>query len=374
VLLESGYHNLKSAIECEEYVRGPGDWPGESYAPMSKALAEESGPSYDAARYLIDFLDEASKRSGYRPNGAKINELIEEDKQAGHTVSLPLPAKGFSDYQMECIQGYAQGLSYFRNVSSELSQMERSVEIRFRLTLSPEEKQSLSFSQRVQRAFMPRDMKLALLVGHILAGKGFKVREPTPAVLITRDKPLTGHGLQVRYPVSRGEDLAGVSAAYDRVLPMIADAFAREHGLRSETTTHDDVTTIFFTRDKSYLSSLYDNVMQFRIALPRKRSILMTDVAFFTRRSYRACRKLRTHYKNDFIMPKRPSPLWDDSGYCMVMLYKRGAGGKLVDTSYGHAVSNMAHQLAKASRLKASIEVHPEIRSIVANFSDRAKA
>ena len=341
---------------------------------MGNALAEESGPSYEAARHLIDFLDDLSKRTGYRPHGAKINELVEEDKQSGHSVSLPAPAKGFSEYQLECIQGYAQGLAYWRDVVSELSQLEKTVEVKFRLTLSPEDAQSLSFRERLRRLVMPRDHKLALLVAHILAEKGFKVREPTEVVLITRDKVFRGFGLQVRYPFSRGADLAGINQTYDRVLPMIADAFAREHGLRAEAVHTDDVTTIVFMRDRAYVSAIYDNVPQLRIALPRKKSILATDVAFFTRRSYRACKKLSAHYRNDFVMQKRPSPLWDDTGYCLVMLYKRGAGGKLVDQSYGNAVTNMAHKLAKQHHLRASIHVHPEIRSIVANFSDRAKA
>jgi len=340
---------------------------------MGKALAENSGPSYDAARHLIDFLDDVSKRSGYRPHGAKINELVEQDRQAGHSVILPAPSKGFSEYQLECIQGYAQGLAYWRDVVSELGELEKSVEIKFRITLSRTERQSLGAREKLHRLFMPRDMKLAQLVAHILADKGFKVREPSPAVLITGNGTIRGHGLQVRYPFGRGEDLAGVSQAYDKVLPMIADAFGREHGLRSEVAQTDEVTTIFFTRDRNYISSLYDNVARMRIALPRKRSILATDVAFFTRRSYRACKKLRNQYKNDFIMQRRPNPLWDESGYCMVMLYKRGAGGRLVDESYGHAVAAMAHKLAKASRLKASIEVRPEIRSIVAGFSDRER-
>jgi hypothetical protein len=341
---------------------------------MGNALKDESAPSYEAARHLVDFLDDLSKRTGYRPHGAKINELVEEDKHSGHSVSFPTPAKGFSDYQMECIQGYAEGLAYWRDVCSELTQLEKAVEVRFRLTLSPEDKNALSFQEKIRRIFMPRDKKLALLVGHILAAKGFKVRQPTEAVLITRERVCRGFGLQVRFPFSRGEDLAGVNQAYDRVLPMIADAFAREHGLRAEAVKHDDFTTIMFTRDKSYISSLYDTIPQFRIALPRRKSILATDIAYFTRRSYRACKKLSSQYKNDFIMPRRPNPLWDETGYCMVMLYKRGAGGRVVDESYGRAVTTMAHQLAKKYRLRAAIEVRPEIRSIVANFSDRAKA
>jgi hypothetical protein len=137
---------------------------------------------------------------------------------------------------------------------------------------------------------------------------------------------------------------------------------------------HDDLTTLVFTRDRHYVSSLYDSLPQFRIALPKRKSIFSKDIAFFTRRSYRACKKLSVQYRNDFIMPRRPNPMWDDTGYCMVMLYKKGAAGKLVDTSYGTAVTSMAHLLAKKYRLRAAIEVHPEIRSIVANFSDRAKA
>jgi hypothetical protein len=213
---------------------------------------------------------------------------------------------------------------------------------------------------------------LTQLVGHILSEKSFKVREPTEVHLFTREKTFRGYAIQVRYPFSRGDDLAGINKAYDRILPMIADAFAREHGLRAEVVRHDEVTTLFFTRDRDYVSSLYDNAQQIRIPLPRKKSILATDVAFFSRRSYRACRLLRNHYKDDFIMPRRPNPLWDDSGYCLVMLYKKGAAGKLVDSSYANAVSNMLHALAKKHRLKASIEVRPEIRTIVANFSDRA--
>ena len=347
---------------------------GERCAHMGKALAQESGPSYEAARHLIDFLDDLGKRTGYRPHGAKINELVEADKQSGHTVSFPAPAKGFSDYQLECIQGYAQGLSYWRDVCTELAELEKTVEVRFRLTLSPEEKNKLGVREKIRRMFMPRDHKLALLVAHILAEKSFKVREPTEAVLMTREKTYRGFGVQVRYPFDRGADLAGVNQAYDKVLPMIADAFAREHGIRCETVKHDDVSTIVFMKDRGYVSSLYDAIPQFRIALPRKKSIFAADIAFFTRRSYRACKKLASQYKNDFIMPRKPNPLWDSTGYCLVMLYKRGASGRLVDSSYGTAVTNMTHQLAKQYHLKASVEVHPEIRSIVANFSDRAKA
>jgi hypothetical protein len=342
---------------------------------MGKLLQQDtSGPSYEAARHLIDFLDDFSKRTGYRPHGAKIQELIEDDKPAGHSLLLPSPAKGFSEFQLDCIEGYAEGLSYWRSVCSELAQLEKSVEVRFRITLSETEKHSLGARERIRRFCMPRDMKLSRLVGQILTDKGFKVREPTQVVLITRERLYRGYAIQVRYPFQRGEDLAGVNKTYDRVVPMIADAFAREHGLRTEVVRNDEVATVFFTRDRNYQSSLYDSAPKLRIALPRKRSILATDVAFFTRRSYRACKKLRNQYKSDFIMQRRPNPLWDDTGYCMVMLYKRGAGGTVVDASYGNAVTNMAHQLAKRHRLRAHIDVRPEIRSIVANFSDRAKS
>lgn len=335
---------------------------------MSKPTTQDTtGPSYEAARHLIDFLDDASRRTGYRPSGAKIQEMDDE----GHVLSLPTPPKGFSEYQLECIQGYAQGLAYWRDVCSELSQLEKSVEVRFRITLSDKETQSLPLRDKLRRAFMPRDKKLARLVGQILAGKGFKVREPSSVVLITRERTYRGYALQVRYPFERGADQAGVTSAYDRLVPMIADAFAREHGLRCEVQRHGDLTTIFFTRDGGYLSSLYDSIPQFRIALPRRKSVLSKDIGFFWRRSYRACKALRRQYGEDFIMPRRPNPLWDDSGYCVVMLYKRGAAGTLVDSSYAHAVTNMAQQLAKRYRLKASVDVRPEIRTIVANFSDR---
>lgn len=325
-------------------------------------------PSYEAARHLVDFLDDLSKRTGYRPHGAK----IEESEKDGHVVLLPSPPKGFSEYQISCIQDYADGLAYWRNVCSELSQLEKSVEVRFRLTLSAQEEHSLGIRERLRRLLMPRDQKLARLVGRILADKGFKVREPILVGLFTREKTFRGYALQVRYPFARKADEAGIAGAYDRIVPMIADAFGREHGLRSEVTRTDDVTTVFFTRDRGYVSSMYEPAPKLRIALPRKKSILMTDVAYFTRRSYRACKALRKHYGEDFIMPRRPNPLWDNSGYCMVMLYKRGAGGTVVDSSYAHAVHNMAHQLAKKMRLKASIDVRPELRTIVANFSDRA--
>ncbi len=341
---------------------------------MGKVLRQQdsSGPSYDAARHLVDFLDDLSRRTGYRPQGAKIEELKEGKGAFGHTVMLPSPAKGFSEYQLDCIQGYAEGLAYWRNVVSELSQLEKTVEVKFRLTLSPTEKQSLGFKERVQRLFLPKDLKLAQLVGRILSEKSFKVREPTEVQLFTREKAYRGYGIQVRFPFQIGNDKAGIAKAYDRVLPMIADAFAREHGLRSEVARTDEVTTMFFTRDRDYTSSLYDDAPTIRIPLPRKKSVMAADIAFFTRRAYRACRALRAQYKDDFIIARRPNPLWDDSGYCLVMLYKKGASGKLVDASYANAVSNMLHALAKKYRLKATIDVRPEIRTIVANFSDRA--
>jgi hypothetical protein len=329
------------------------------------------GPSYDAARHLVDFLDDLSKRTGYRPHGVKIHEWHEGKETSGHKVSLPMPAKGFSEFQLDCIQGYAEGLAYWRRVISELDQLEKSVEVKFRLDLTPQEVQSLKLRERIRRVFMPRDLKLTRLLGRILTEKGFKVREPTRVVLITRDKTYRGFALQVRYPFSRGSDEAGVNTTYDRLLPMIADAFAREHRMRSEVVRNGDITTVFFTRDRTYVSSLFESVPQFRIALPQRKSVLSKDVAFFARRSYRACRKLRARYTRDFMMPKRPNPLWDESGYCLVMLYKRGASGQVVDSSYGHSVTKMAQQLAQEYRLKASIEVRPEIRSIVANFSDR---
>ena len=340
---------------------------------MGKVLPQQdsSGPSYDAARHLVDFLDDLSRRSGYRPQGAKIQEIVDSEG-AGHAVMLPSPAKGFSEYQLDCIQGYAEGLAYWRNVVSELTQLEKTVEVRFRLTLSPQEAESLTLKERLQRLFLPRDLKLAQLVAHILAEKSFKVRAPTEVSLFTKGKTFRGYAIQVRYPIQIKADLAGINKAYDRVLPMIADAFAREHGLRAEVVRRDEVTTMFFTRDREYVSSLYDSAPQVRIPLPRKKSIMAADIAFFTRKSFRACRALRAQYKDDFIIPRRPNPLWDDSGYCLVMLYKKGAGGKLVDASYANAVSNMLHALAKKYHIKATIDVRPEIRTIVANFSDRA--
>lgn len=319
----------------------------------------------------MDFLGDLSKRTGYRTSGVKIQQWNEGPDQTGHMVSLPKPAKGFSEFQLDCIQGYAEGLAYWRQVVSELDQLEKSVEVKFRLDITPKEAQSLGFADRIRRIFMPRDLKLARLLAQILVEKGFKVREPSNVVLITRDKTFRGHALQLRYPFARASDEAGINQTYDRLVPLIADAFAREHRMRSEVVRNGDISTVFFTKDRTYVSSLFDSVPQFRLALPQRKSILSKDVAFFARRSYRACRKLRTRYTRDFIMPKRPNPLWDDSGYCLVMLYKRGASGQVVDSSYGHSVTSMAQQLAQQYRLKAAIEVRPEIRSIVANFSDR---
>ena len=105
---------------------------------MGKVLPQQepSGPSYEAARHLVDFLDDVSRRTGYRPHRAKIQEFADGDT-AGHSVSLPSPSKGFSEYQLECIQGYAEGLAYWRNVVSELSQLEKTVEIQFRPLFLP---------------------------------------------------------------------------------------------------------------------------------------------------------------------------------------------------------------------------------------------
>src|SRR5438552_1520178 len=167
---------------------GIGAGAGRISAPMGKVLPQQdpSGPSYDAARHLVDFLDDLSRRTGYRPHGAKIQELVDAEGASGHSVFLPSPAKGFNEYQLDCIQGYAEGLAYWRDVVSELCQLEKTVEVRFRITLSSQEKHSLGFRDRVRRLFLPRDLKLTQLVGHILSEKSFKVRAPTEVHLFTR--------------------------------------------------------------------------------------------------------------------------------------------------------------------------------------------
>lgn len=329
--------------------------------------------SYGAAKHLIDHLRDSEAVMGYAPVGARISELLDEDELLGHSVTLPVPPRGFTDDQRERIKAYAQSLSYWDELLVEFEFGPDTLLVAFHLVKGEEpESVATSLRERIREWLTPKGFKVARRVGLSLAEQGFKVREPTTAMLVTLTKRFTGHALMVKYPIARSNDEAGICDVYDRLVPRIADVFARSSRLRSEAEIEDDVVTIFFTTNQRYVSSLYEAITQFRIILPRPKTCGWFDFRLFARPTYRACKALSSKYRKGFLMMKRPLPVWGGFGHCLILHYKRGAGGKVVDDSYVSVVRRMTERLMRRFKLRATLQLKPATRTIVVTFFNRA--
>ncbi|MBI1756317.1 MAG: hypothetical protein HY248_04930 [Fimbriimonas ginsengisoli] len=329
-----------------------------------------SGPSYHAIRYLIDHLRASGKAIRYTLKAdPPIKEIIDEGGTAGHWVALPAPTGGFSEAQKARIEGYAQTLTYWRKLMLEIDWRERDVVIAFRAPSEAPaaEGEEQSFAERFREWMLDKGFKVARGIGRNLVGQGFKVREPVPATLVTSTHQVNGYALMLRYPFDRSDDHAGITEVYDRMVPLLADVFAHEAGMQSETLREADVTTVFVTRSKRYVSTLYEPRFDFRFITRRRTARGFFEDWFTLRATIRACRALRAKYKKGFTMFK-PMPALGVRGHMLAMIYKKGAGGVVVDEAYILAVSRMTEKLMERFHLQASVRHRPENRMLQVTF------
>jgi hypothetical protein len=336
-------------------------------ADLSRAAP---APTYKAAKELLAFLIDAEPSTGFKPRAeSRIDALPNEGGISGHCLLLPLAGKGLPDERLKVIESYAQSLTYWRNLLVEVQNDENAVKVTFISPQAPEpEAEEVEPKLRLRERLAPRDLKAARNTGRLLVGLGFKVREPVAASVFTLTENYSGYALMVRYPFATAKDEAGVTQVYDRMLPLIADAYAREHGLKSETVREAGITTVFFTRSRRYLSSLYDPYPKVRLIVPRIKSMSDVGDRLFPGVTYRACRALMKQYKRDFDMVRRPIPALGVLGHRVVMQYKRGASGKLVDDSYMLTIGRMAHMLMDKYGLRASVNHQAMTRCLVVTF------
>ena len=337
---------------------------------MAQASAEGVA-SIQAARNLLNFLADATPRTGYRPNGAKIRELLNSAGTQGHAVQLIKPPRGFRPDQMEIIRLYSEGVAVWRRLIPEFEEQEKILEIKFWIkekSGETHEPKKSGFKDAVIQILKSRTEKAADAIGQVLIDSGFLVRDPIASVLCSTDRQYSGHALYVRYPESPIKDAIGLGKVYDRLVPYIAEIVAREHKLRSEAQVDKGFVTIFVTGDKKFVPSIYDAMPQFRMVLPRTPAALMLLAGFSSSKTYRACKKMQHQYKKDFFTPKHPQRIWDQEGHCIFMHYKKGAKGRVVDESYMLAVRRMAEKTMKQYHINSSIDVHPGTGTIVVSF------
>lgn len=329
-------------------------------------------PTYRAVRHLIDHLREAAKVTGYKlPAEPKIEELMDDKGVYGHNLHLPAPPKGFTPFQRGKIEAYSKALTYWGGFLANFDDEVTSIVVTF--SNPREEEDALEVDEdddrpNVRDKMRPKPYRAARAAGISLVEQGFKVREPVPVALLTLTDRFNGYGMTVRYPIDRDQDKLGIIEVYDRVVPMLADLFARDMNLKSDAVKDGEFNVLFFTQDHRYVSSLYEAVASFRMVVPRMPRAAGIDFSFLTSGSYKACRALMHRYRKDFQLLKRPQPAMQGGGFTAVFHYKRGAAGKTVDEAYMLALSRMAKKLMKRYNVRAAISHQADIRCIIVTF------
>ena len=305
--------------------------------------------------------------SGYRPpKDAKVHELLGEGGVMGHSLFLPCPKSGFTDYQRMAIQAYANSLTYWRKLVLELDWGDDGVKVVLRKNLEGDADLQTDERPGLRERLRGPAYLATKRMGQALVNNGFMVREPIPVSLVTLAGKFDGYGILLRYPGGGQRDAAGVTLAYDTWVPMLADVFAREQSLRTEVIKDAGSTTVFFTRNKGFISSLYTTRFDYHILVPRKRK-LADRIVLFAPASVRACRALAGRYKRDFNVGK-PLPAWNVYGHSLIMSYKKGADGRIADDAYFANVKLMSEKLMKRFYVLAMVNHEPQAHTIVVTF------
>ena len=334
------------------------------HAPEAPVLTRTPDHTSSAVGFLLGYMKDAPPSLGLnrlKPRAERFSDS--EGAIAGHTVFIPVPKGGFNEEQASALEVYARSLTYWRKIRVEFEWNEEEIRVHFR---RPETAEAAAEEEKARWTdqFQSRTFKGIRAIGKALAEQGFMLREPANVSMITLDRTYRGMAILVKYPYSNVKDRAGIEKAYDKWLPALADAFAREFKVRSETIREDEFTTVFFTADPGYVSSLYDPKPRLRMITPRgpmKRSLFGSSTS-------RACRALAREYSKYFTTAVKPIPAWGAQGHSMVLRYKPGAQGKIADDSYFGNVKLRAEKLIKHYHVQGAIRQQADERIIVVTF------
>lgn len=331
------------------------------HVPESRSLPGTDETS-SAAAHLIGYLTETARKTGISASKIEVERLPADDGVAGHVLTVPAPAKGFSDELRSAIELYGRTLTYWKKLLIDFKWGEDRVLIT--LHRQPE-KEAEGEKQGFGDRLMPRTLKAARAMGKTLTNQAFMAREPAKVTMITLDKAFGGVAFIVKPPYSRVKDHAGIEAAYEKWVPLLADIYARDFKIKAETMKEGDFTTIFFTADKGYVSSMYDLKPQFRLVTPKSKK---GRGPIFSSSTYRACKAIASQYGKHFTVAAKPVPAWGVLGYSIILRYKPGAGGKIADDSYMENVRMRAEKLMKQFHVQGVIRHQHETRSLVVTF------
>jgi len=334
------------------------------HAPEAPVLSRSGDHTSSAVGFLLGYMRDAPPSLGLnrlKPRTERFSDS--EGAIAGHIVFIPVPEGGFSEGQASALEVYARSLTYWRRIRVELEWTDEEIRVHFRRPEAPQldaEEEKARWSDR----FQSRVNRGIRAVGKSLAEQGFMLREPASVSMITLERTYRGVAILVKYPYSSIKDRAGIEKAYEKWVPVLADVFAREFKVRAETMRENEFTTIFFTADPGYVSSLYDPKPRLRMLTPRgpmKRSPFGSSTS-------RACRALAREYTKYFTTAVKPIPAWGAQGHSMVLRYKPGAGGKIADDSYFGNVKLRAEKLMKHYHVQGAIRQHSDDRLIIVTF------
>lgn len=329
-------------------------------------------PASTAIRYFLGHLSDAARMSGYSPpKNVKIGDVLGDHGVIGHSIVLPAPKNGFTREQKELMDSYAKTLTYWRKLLVELDWQPQAVTVSFTQLGDEESDEQIETKPKFRERLKGAAYLAIRGMAQVLVNQGFLVREPISVTILTNDIRPAGYAIMLKYPGSRKRDQAGVIQAYDEWVPLLADVFARASNLRSETINDGIATTVFFTKDQRYVPSRFDPHKSLRILVPRQKK--RSNALFFRKPTYRACRTITQRYKKDFDITKKPLPSWGVNGHSIIMNYKKGAAGRIVDETYLHNVRLMSERLMKKFHVQASILQHTDSRTLVITFFSGAR-
>lgn len=334
----------------------------------SKETGVQHSGTHTAARFFIAHLEDSATVIGYRyAREGKISQTTDADEVVGHRLTLKAPSSGFSDFQKDRFESYGRSLAIWKRMLVEFDWQKDEVIISFldldRDADAPTEETGVGWRERVRS----RSDQAARSMSRILVGQGFMVREPTSATMVTLKDEFNGTVLIFKYPHSRTKDEAGVVEAYDKWIPMLADVCARDTKTKADALAEGDLTTVFFTKSKNFMPALYEVTPSFRMIVPKRAK---AGHLYFASPTYRACRALGRQYKKYFEILRKPMRAWGVEGHSLILEYKKGAGGKVVDDSYLRNVSLYSEKLMKKFNLKCFLQHEPDSRAIIVTFYD----
>ena len=227
-----------------------------------------------AADRLLGYVKDVGAVIGYRlPPDTRITEIRDGDGPNGHAVHLKAPAAGFLPLQRTSIENYVEALAAYHGLEFTIEWgVPLSVVSLLPLpqTLSVAGREGLR--KRMRDMLLPHVYKACRGMGKALVAQGFRVREPVPATLITHRSQVDGFAILLKYPFPHAEDKAGITEVYDRILPFMADAHARDNHLRAETLREGDATMMFFTHSHNFVPTIYETGAVIRPVIVRRSS------------------------------------------------------------------------------------------------------